>query len=174
MRLSDEPLIAEGDIQEAVARLAREISERHRGCDELILVVVLKGGTLFAADLMRRIDVPLAIEYIRAKSYAGTDSQGDVLLPVLPEQPLRGKSLVVVEDILDTGRTTSAILKTLNEHAPKSLELCVLLDKPARRAVAVDAQYVGFTIENHFVVGYGLDYNEHYRQLPAIHTLDED
>jgi hypoxanthine phosphoribosyltransferase len=172
MRLSDHPVISETRIREAVERIAREISERHRGCKDLILVVVLKGGTLFAADLMRQIDLPLAVEYIRAKSYAGTNSRGDVLLPVLPEQPLRGKTLLVIEDILDTGRTTSAIMKTLQEHAPKSLELCVLLDKPARRIVPVEAQYVGFTIEDRFVVGYGLDHDERYRQLPAIYTLE--
>ncbi len=174
MRLSDAPLIAESEIRDTVARLAREVSDRHRGCEDLVLVVVLKGGTLFAADLMRQIDLPLSVEYIRAKSYTGTNSGGDVLLPVLPEQPLRGKSLIVIEDILDTGRTTAAILAILNEHNPKSLELCVFLDKPARRIVSVDAQYVGITIDDHFVVGYGLDHDERYRHLPAIYTLEEE
>ncbi|GMV92075.1 MAG: hypoxanthine phosphoribosyltransferase [Candidatus Hydrogenedentota bacterium] len=174
MRRSSEPLIAETQIQAAVTRLAAEISERYRNCDTLVMVVVLKGGTIFASDLMRRISLPLAVEYIRAKSYDGIDSLGDVLLPVLPEQPLRGKSVLVIEDILDTGRTTSAIMKTLNEHDPASLELCVLLDKPSRRVVPVDAQYIGITIEDRFVVGYGLDHDERYRNLPEIYTLEEE
>lgn len=174
MRLSDRPLITEDQIRETVARIARDISERYRGCDNLILVVVLKGGTLFAADLMRKIDVPVSVEYIRAKSYDGMNSLGTVLLPVLPEQPLRGKSVLVVEDILDTGRTTTAILNALREHAPASLELCVLLDKPSRRVVPVEAQYLGLTIDNFFVVGYGLDHDEQYRNLPDIYTLEDD
>lgn len=174
MHRSSEPLIADKQIQEAVTRLAGEISERYRNCDNLVLVVVLKGGTIFASDLMRRISVPVAVEYIRAKSYDGIASLGDVLLPVLPEQPLRGKSVLVIEDILDTGRTTSAIMKTLSEHEPASLELCVLLDKPSRRVVSVDAHYIGVTIEDRFVVGYGLDHDEHFRNLPEIYTLEED
>lgn len=174
MRLSEKPLIEEGAIADAVARLGREISGRHAGRGELVLVVVLKGGTLFAADLMRRLDVPLSVEYIRAKSYDGTESLGDVNLPVLPEQPLAGKHLLVVEDILDTGRTTAAILKALAAQQPASLELCVLLDKPSRRVVPVEARYVGFTIDDHFVVGYGLDHDEHYRQLPAVYVLEND
>ncbi|MCL4691972.1 MAG: hypoxanthine phosphoribosyltransferase [Candidatus Hydrogenedentes bacterium] len=174
MHRSSEPFLSENQIQDAVTRLAGEISERYRNRDNLVLVVVLKGGTVFASDLMRQIPLPLAVEYIRAKSYDGIDFLGDVLLPVLPEQPLRGKSVLVIEDILDTGRTTSAIMKTLSEHDPASLELCVLLDKPSRRVVPVDAQYIGITIEDRFVVGYGLDHDERFRNLPEIYTLEED
>lgn len=174
MHRSREPFIDEKQIQDSVTRLAGEICERYRDCGNLILVVVLKGGTIFASDLMRRIPLPISVEYIRAKSYDGIDSLGDVLLPVLPEQPLRGKSVLVIEDILDTGRTTSAIMKTLSEHEPASLELCVLLDKPSRRVVPVGAQFVGITIEDRFVVGYGLDHDEQFRNLPEIYTLEEE
>ncbi len=173
MRRSSRPFLSENQIQDAVTRLAGEISERYRDCDNLVLVVVLKGGTVFASDLMRQIPLPVSVEYIRAKSYDGIDSLGDVLLPVLPEQPLRGKSVLVIEDILDTGRTTSAIMKTLSEHKPASLELCVLLDKPSRRVVPVDAHYIGITIEDRFVVGYGLDHDEQFRNLPEIYTLEQ-
>ncbi len=172
MRLSEKPLVDQEAIAEAVTRLGREISERHAGRDELVLVVVLKGGTLFAADLMRQLDLPLSVEYIRAKSYDGIQSLGDVDLPVLPDQPLTGKHLLVVEDILDTGRTTAAILKALTDQHPASLELCVLLDKPSRRVLPVTPHYVGFTIDDHFVVGYGLDYDERYRHLPAVYVLE--
>ena len=173
MRLSERPLIARAEIDEEVRRLAREISARYAGGGGLVLVVVLKGATVFAADLMRCLDVhPLRIEYIRAKSYDGTHSVGKVDLTVMPDLSVAGQHVLVVEDILDTGRTTTAILKALEGARPASLELCTLLDKPSRRVVPVDAQYVGFSINDLFVVGYGLDYREDYRHLPEIHVLE--
>ncbi|MCC6697016.1 MAG: hypoxanthine phosphoribosyltransferase [Candidatus Hydrogenedentes bacterium] len=173
MRLSERPLIAQAEIDECVKRLARDIAARHQDGRGLVLVVVLKGATIFAADLMRCLDVhPLRIEYIRAKSYDGTHSMGEVELIVLPDLSVAGQRVLVVEDILDTGRTTTAILSALENANPASLELCTLLDKPSRRVVPVDAQYVGFSIDDHFVVGYGLDYREAYRSLPEIYVLE--
>lgn len=173
MRLSERPLIARAEIDECVRRLAREIAARYQDGGGLVLVVVLKGATIFAADLMRCLDVhPLRVEYIRAKSYDGTDSVGEVELIVLPDLSVAGQRVLVVEDILDTGRTTTAILSALEDAKPASLELCTLLDKVSRRVIPVNAKYVGFSIDDHFVVGYGLDYREEYRSLPEIYVLE--
>ena len=171
MRLSEEPLISADTIQARVRELGARIAEDYAG-RELLVVVVLKGGLLFAADLVRAIAAPLSIEYVRAKSYDGDRSQGHVELKVLPEQPLAGRHVLFVEDILDTGRTTAAVLDLAQRAGAASIALCALLDKPSRRVTSVRADYVGFTIDDRFVVGYGLDYNERHRELPAIHTLE--
>ena len=171
MRLSEHPLIGAETIQARVRELGAQITTDYAG-RELMVIVVLKGGLLFAADLLRAIRVPLSLEYIRAKSYDGDHSQGHVELRVLPEQPLRGKHVLFVEDILDTGRTTAAIMDTAKDSGAASIQLCVLLDKPSHRTTPVHADYVGFTIDDHFVVGYGLDFDEHHRELPAIHVME--
>lgn len=171
MRLSKEPLIPADAIHARVCALADRINEDYAD-KELVVVVVLKGGLLFAADLLRSLRVPLALEYIRAKSYDGDRSAGAVELKILPEQSLAGRHVLFVEDILDTGRTTAAILDFARNTNAASIALCVLLDKPSRRVSPVHAGYVGFTIGDSFVVGYGLDYDERYRELPAIHTLE--
>ncbi len=171
MRLSKEPLIPAVAIERRVVELAQEISKDFSG-RELLVVAVLKGGVIFAADLMRQLRVPAALEFIRAKSYGDTTSTGTVEFMYLPRQPVSGKQVLIVEDILDTGRTTAALCKRLEKDRPARLALCTLLDKPARREVPVSTDYVGFTIDDHFVVGYGLDWNERYRQLPDIWTLE--
>lgn len=171
MHLSDKPLIGADAIRARVRELGERISADYADKD-LCVVVVLKGGLLFAADLLRTLSVPLSLEYIRAKSYDGDKSLGRVVLKVLPEQPLAGKHVLFVEDILDTGQTTAAVMGIAKDAGAASVALCVLLDKPSRRATNVHAEYVGFTIDDHFVVGYGLDYNERHRELPAIHTLE--
>jgi len=171
MRLSERPLIAADTIQARVRELGERINADYAG-RELVVVVVLKGGLLFAADLLRALRVPLSLEYVRAKSYDGDSSQGAVELKVLPEQPLAGKHVLFVEDILDTGRTTAAVLEIAQQANAASIRLCVLLDKPSRRATPVHADYVGFTIGDRFVVGYGLDHNERHRELPAIHVME--
>ena len=158
-------------IQARVGELGAQITAEYAG-RSLVVVVVLKGGLLFAADLIRAIHVPLALEYIRAKSYDGANSTGTVALKVLPELPLRGTHVLIIEDILDTGRTTSVVLDAVRHEQPASVALCALLDKPERRVVSVTADYVGFKIADHFVVGYGLDFDEHYRELPAIHVME--
>jgi hypoxanthine phosphoribosyltransferase len=170
MWLSEEPLIRPEAIQKRVREIAEAVSRDYQG-RELTLVVVLKGGTLFAADLMRALSIPVTIEYVRARSYDGNRSKGRVELTVLPERSLVGKEVLIVEDVLDTGRTTSAILAAIRAQAPASVRLCVLLDKPKGHSSEIAADYVGFTIDNCFVVGYGLDHNERYRQLPAIYVL---
>ncbi|NUM54240.1 MAG: hypoxanthine phosphoribosyltransferase [Candidatus Hydrogenedentes bacterium] len=171
MRLSNEPLISADAIQARVRELGNRITADYAG-KELMVIVVLKGGLLFAADLLRAIHVPLSLEYIRAKSYNGDHSTGYVELKVLPEQPLDGKHVLVVEDILDTGRTTAAVLDVARRGGAASVALCVLLDKPSHRTTPIQADYVGFAIDDHFVVGYGLDHDERHRELPAIHVIE--
>lgn len=171
MRLSEQPLIMADAIQSRVGELGARITADYKG-KELVVIVVLKGGLLFAADLLRTIRVPLSLEYIRAKSYDGDNSQGHVELKVLPEQSLTGKHVLFVEDILDTGRTTTTVLEVARKANAASIGLCVLLDKPSRRTTPVHADYTGFTIDDHFVVGYGLDYNERHRELSAIHVME--
>jgi hypoxanthine phosphoribosyltransferase len=172
MRLSDEPYITAAAIAERTADLGDSISNAHDG-HELVVVIVLKGSAIFAADLIRHIRGNVTLEYIRAKSYVGTTSQGEVSMPVLPDASVKGKHVLVVEDILDTGRTTTAILNRFVTEKPAGLELCVLLDKQMHREFDVQPDYVGFTIDDAFVVGYGLDYDEQYRHLPDIHTMEE-
>jgi len=171
-RLSKTPLLTEGELHARVAELARAISRDYAG-RELVLVAVLKGGLFFAADLMRLLTVPVSLEFIRARSYKGVRSKGTVEFSYLPEQSLEGKDVLVVEDILDTGRTSAAILDRLETERPASLALCALLDKRAGREVDVPVRYAGTAIPDQFVVGYGLDYGEAYRQLPAIYVLEE-
>lgn len=172
MHLVEPPLIPAGSI----ARRVREMGASLSACYAdrrmpIVLLAVLRGSVVFAADLMRAMAVPTAIDFIRAKSYAGTRSTGRVEITQFPEVPLKGRDVLVVDDILDTGRTTAAILDFVREQNPASAALCTLLDKPARRAVSIQADFSGFSIEDRFVVGYGLDYEERYRGLPSIYEL---
>ena len=171
MRRRSEPLISEQAIQARIVELAAEIS-RDYASRELVLAVVLKGALMFAADLSRKLTVPTSIEFVRARSYQGTRSSRRVQVTVFPEENLAGKHVLIVEDILDTGYTTHFLLDRFRDAKPDSLELCTLLDKPARRNIPVAARYVGFTIDDQFVVGYGLDYDEKYRNLPVVGVLD--
>ena len=171
MQISREPLISAAAIAERIGELAADISRDYANCLPVALPV-LKGGLFFAADLLRRLHIEATVDLIRARSYAGRLSSGTVEFTFLPEQPLRGRHVLIIEDILDTGRTTAAVMDRMLAAGAASAELCVLLDKPARRVVPMSAKYVGFTIDDHFVVGYGLDFEERFRHLPAIHTLD--
>ncbi|MBI2435136.1 MAG: hypoxanthine phosphoribosyltransferase [Candidatus Hydrogenedentes bacterium] len=170
MKLSETPFISVHEIQERVADLAEIISQNYAQ-RELLLVTVLKGSAVFAADLMRALNRPLQLDYVRVRSYNGGESTGAHVFTLLPEAPLAGQHVLVVEDILDTGLTATAILERLRAAGPASLALCTLLDKPSRRRVAITADYVGFTIDEIFVVGYGLDYNERFRELPDLRVL---
>lgn len=172
MQRRNEPLISEEAIQARISELAAEIS-RDYAQRELVLAVVLKGALMFAADLSRKLTVATSIEFVRARSYQGTRSSRRVQVTIFPEESLAGKHVLIVEDILDTGNTTHFLLDRFREAKPDSLELCTLLDKPARRNIPVTAKYVGFSIDDLFVVGYGLDYEEKFRELPAVYVLDE-
>ena len=167
------PLITAESIQQRVAELALEISSDFAE-RPIRLIVVLKGGAIFAADLMRALTVPVSLDFIGARSYVGTTPGGDVQFTFLPSQPMAGRHILLVEDILDTGCTVDKILERLRHENPASIAICTLLNKPARRKVAVSADYVGFTIDDFFVVGYGLDYEERGRELKDIHVLDRE
>ena len=165
-------LIGEKDIQRGVRRLARKISRDFRG-REVLLVGILKGAFIFMADLARRLAVPVKVDFVRLASYgAGRSSSGKVRITKDLETTLKGKDVLLVEDVIDTGLTLKYLYRRLKARQPRSLKTVALLDKPSRRKVPFQAEYVGFTIGNHFVVGYGLDCNEEYRNLRGIYVLE--
>lgn len=173
MKLSNKPLITEEALRARIGSLAEEISHDYADQNP-VLLGVLKGAFHFVSDLARAMRCPVEIEFIRAASYAGTESTGQVRVELPISIPLRGRAVILVEDILDTGRTASAIRAHLQSQGPAGIALCTLLDKPSRRVVPATAAYTGFSIDDLFVVGYGLDYNERYRELPAIHILEQE
>jgi hypoxanthine phosphoribosyltransferase len=161
-------LLSHDQIQARVAEMGRELARDYTG-RELHLVCVLKGACTFMTDLARQIDLPLSLDYIAVSSYgAATKSSGEVKLIKDLDQGLDGRDLLVVEDIVDTGLTLNYLLKVLKARGPRTLKVATLLSKPSRRLVETPVDYVGFTIEDLFVVGYGLDYNERYRNLKDI------
>lgn len=170
MRLSETPLYTAGQIRVKVLELAAKISRDVRDKD-LVAIVVLKGAIHFGSDLVRALTVPIALDFVQAKSYAGTTSGGKVDILARPTQDLRGKHVLIIEDILDTGVTARALIDFATEAGAASVSFVALFDKPARRKVPVQATYTGFTIDDVFIVGYGLDHEEQYRELPDVHTL---
>lgn len=164
------------DIEACVGRLAEQVSRDYAGKSPII-VCTLRGAFVFAADLIRRLDLPLTVEFMSASSYgSGTVSSGKINIKLDIEENIAGRDVLIVEDILDSGNTLSHLIEELSSRSPASLKLCVLLDKPERRKPGVDLHpdYLGFTIPDEFVVGYGLDYNQHYRNLPYIGVLKPD
>jgi hypoxanthine phosphoribosyltransferase len=157
-------------IRARIAELGRSITEEYKGRD-LVIVPVLKGSFVFAADLARAIDLPLSIDFFGCRSYDGAQTSGVVQTTLDLTHPIEGKDVIVVEDIVDTGLTMKYMLEMLETRRPRSLKLASLLHKPARTRVPVKIDYLGFTIDDVFVVGYGLDYDERYRNLPFIGVL---
>lgn len=167
-------MISEEEINERICQLAAQISEKYDG-KELTLVCILKGSVFFCCELAKRLTVPVKLEFMRCSSYGdSTNSSGNVKITLDVETSLEGKNLLVVEDIIDTGRTLSYLLDTLKGRNPESIELITLLDKPDRRVVEVNVDYTGFTIPDEFVVGYGLDYAQKYRNLPYIGVIENE
>lgn len=161
-------LLAHEAIQARIGEMGREIASDYAG-REPHLVGVLKGACSFMTDLCQAIDLPLTLDYIAVSSYgAATKSSGEVKLVKDLDQGLEGRDLLVVEDIVDTGLTLNYLLNVLRARGPRTLKVVALLSKPSRRLVEVKVDYIGFTIDDHFVVGYGLDYNEKYRNLRDI------
>jgi len=161
-----EILFDEQRIRSRVGELAREITKDYRG-RQLVLVSILRGSVFFATDLARQIELPLSMDFLSISSY-GEDSEGVVRITKDLEENIAGKDVLVIEDIIDTGFTLKYLLRTLGGRNPKSLEVCALLDRRARRIIEIDLKYVGFEIPDKFVVGYGLDYRQRYRNLPYI------
>src|SRR2546425_7974907 len=167
------PMITSAQIARRVRRLGRHISEVYADIDTpLVMVVILKGATVFAADLLRSLSVPAELEFVRAASYgAGTASTGRVRLAHMVEGTFANRHVLLVEDIVDSGRTAEAVARRVMRTRPASLRLAALLDRPARRVVNVKIDFRGFVIPDRFVIGYGLDYAGLYRELPDIHSL---
>ena len=166
-------MISSGRISKRVSQLGREISEVYADIETpLVLVAILKGATVFAADLLRSLSIPAELEFVRAASYgAGTSSGGRVKIAHMVEGSLEGRHALLVEDIVDSGRTIDTILKRFRRMKPASLRVAALLDRPARREIAVKIDFTGFVIPDRFVIGYGLDYAGLYRELPGIYSL---
>ncbi len=164
-------LIDRGTIQKRVRELGASVSRDYSG-QELEAVVILKGATIFAADLLRSISVPVCVDFMEVSSYCGTESTAEVTVVKELRAPVEGRNLLLIEDIVDTGLTLSYLLRTLNVKNPASLKTCILLDRPARRIVDLSIAYKGFEIPDRFVVGYGLDYRERYRNLPFVCTIE--
>ena len=166
-------LISEEELRTRVQELGEQVSRDYEGLDPL-LVAVLKGAVIFAGDLLRAITIPCSIDFMAISSYgSGTESSGVVRILKDLDAPIAGRHVLVVEDIVDSGLTLSYLLGSLASRGPASLEICALLAKPDRREVDVACRYVGFEIPNRFVVGYGLDADEHFRGLPYVATVDE-
>lgn len=167
-------LVSREQIEQKVTQLGRQITSDYQG-KEIILACILRGSFIFAADLARHIDVPMTIEFLSASSYAkGTEITGNVQIRQDFEVDISGKHVLLVEDIIDTGLTLSRLRQMLGVRNPASLKIVTLLDKPERRRVDITPDYCGFTIPDKFVVGYGLDYNNLYRNLPEVCILKEE
>jgi hypoxanthine phosphoribosyltransferase len=168
-----EVLVSAEDLQRRVRELGEQISRDYAG-RPLLLVGVLKGAVFFLSDLMRFIDIPVEIDFMAVASYgSATDSSGVVRILKDLDAAIEGRDVLIVEDIVDSGLTLQYLLRNLGSRNPRTLEVCALLVKPARRKVELPSRYVGFEIEDRFVVGYGLDYAERYRNLPFVAALEK-
>lgn len=169
-----EILITEDALQSKVVELGAKITEDYRGKD-VLLVCVLKGAVIFVSDLMRKIDAPLDIDFMAVSSY-GSNTQSSGVVRILKDlnSSIEGRNVLIVEDIIDSGLTLSYLVENLKSRKPASVEICTILDKPERRTIDLKIKYTGFQIPDEFVVGYGLDYAEKYRNLPYIAVLKEE
>ena len=167
-------LISQAEIEAVVTKLGKQISQDYKG-KNLLVVSVLKGAALFMADIIRKIDIPLRIDFMVVSSYgSGTSTSGSVKIIKDLDIDVKDYDILIVEDILDSGVTLSNLIKVLESRNPRSVKICSLLTKPERRKVEVPLAYEGFVIPDEFVVGYGLDYAEKYRNLPYIGVLKEE
>ncbi|MDD6733558.1 MAG: hypoxanthine phosphoribosyltransferase [Lachnospiraceae bacterium] len=169
-------LLSEEEVDKRIKEIGEQISKDYKG-KSVHLICVLRGGSFFMCELAKRITVPVSIDFMSVSSYgAGTVSSGNIKIIKDLDDSIAGKDVIVVEDIIDSGRTLSHLLELLKSRNPESLKLCTLLDKPDRRVVEVDVDYTCFQVPDLFVVGYGLDYDQKYRNLPYVGVveLDED
>lgn len=166
-------MLSQGEIENKVTELAKQIEKDYEGQD-LLLVGILKGASVFVADLMRKINLNVNIDFMSVSSYgSGTVSSGTVKILKDLDVDIKDKNVLIVEDIIDSGITLRNLYDTLMTREPRSLKLCTLLNKPARKKVDVNVDYVGFVIEDKFIVGYGIDYDEKYRNLPYIAIVED-
>lgn len=169
MKHSVEVMLPEQEVQARIAELGQAITAHYQGTPELVLVGLLRGSCVFLADLCRQINVPVSLDFMTASSYGnGMDSSREVRILKDLDDEIKGKDVLIVEDIIDTGYTLSKVREILRLREPRSLAICTLLDKPSRREVAVPVEWVGFAIPDEFVVGCGIDYAQKYRNLRFI------
>ncbi len=167
-------LISEEEVNKRVVEVAQQINRDYQG-KEVHLICILKGAVFFTCELAKRLELPVSLDFMSVSSYgAGTESSGVVKIIKDLDEPLAGKDVIIVEDIIDSGRTLAYLVEMLNQRGPKSIRLCTLLDKPERRVKKqVKVDYTCFTIPDEFVVGYGLDYDQKYRDLPYIGVIEQ-
>ena len=165
-------LLSEEEVDAKIKQIGEQISKDYAG-RQVHLVCVLKGGSFFMCELAKRITVPVSLDFMSVSSY-GSESKSIVVVSIVKDldEPLKGRNVIVIEDFVDSGRTLSYLLDMLKDRGPESLRLCTLLDKPERRVVDVNVDYTGFQIPDKFVVGYGLDYDQRYRNLPYIGVVE--
>jgi hypoxanthine phosphoribosyltransferase len=167
-------LFSRDEIDGAVKRLASQIEDDY-GNEKIVFICLLKGSFMFTSDLIRQIRNPSRVDFLRVSSYGyGTSSKGEVTITKDIEEGIEGENVIIVEDIIDSGLTLTRVRNMLQDRKPKSLRICALLDKKARRKIEIEGDYVGFTLEDGFVVGYGIDFAEMYRNLPDIFVVEED
>ena len=172
-RIFGKPLITQREIEKRIKELGTKISADYDGKD-LVMICILKGAYIFFADLVRNIHVPVSVDFMMVSSYGpGTTSSNAVKIIADLSTEIKDKDVLIVEDIVDSGLTLSYLYKTIKSKKPRTVKLCVLLDKVERRKYETPIDYVGFTIPNNFVIGYGLDYQDNFRNLPYIAVLDE-
>lgn len=165
-------VLSREEIARRTTELGAAITRDYAGC-RLVVIGILKGAFIFTADLVRAIELPLEIDFVRVASYGPeTCSSGDLKLTKDVELPLAGKDILLVEDIVDTGRTVACLKELFKRHQPRSVRICALIDKKERQEIDVAVDYLGFTVARGFLVGYGLDYAEHHRQYPAVYHLE--
>ena len=167
-----EVLIPEEDVRARIREMADAISTKYKD-QSVVLIGILNGSVFFLTDLAQKMTIPIEIDFMSASSYVGTDSTGKVLITKDLERSIKGKHVIIVEDIVDTGQTLHLLCELLRAKGPETLEIAALLDKPERRKVCCDADYIGFQIPDKFVVGWGMDYNQNYRELPYVGVLEE-
>ena len=169
-----EILIEEKELQDKVAELGAKITQDYKGKD-LLIICVLKGAVVFLGDLVRKIDLPLDMDFMAVSSYgANTKSSGVVRILKDLDENIEGKHVLIVEDIIDSGLTLAYLIENLKSRGPETVEICTILDKKERRTIDLDIKYIGFQVPDEFVVGYGLDYAEKYRNLPYVAILKEE
>ena len=167
-------LISEEDVAKKIAEMGAQISKDYEG-ESVYLLCILKGGVFFTTELAKHITVPVSLDFMSVSSYGGgTTSSGIVRIVKDLDTPIEGQNVLIAEDIIDTGRTLAYLMEHLKQRKPKSLKLCTLLDKPDRRVSDVKVDYTGFEIPDEFVVGYGLDYDQRYRNLPYVGVVEFD
>ncbi|MCI9625417.1 MAG: hypoxanthine phosphoribosyltransferase [Clostridia bacterium] len=169
-----EILLTQQQLADKTKELAQRISNDYRG-KEFVMVTVLKGGFIFASDLVRQMDIDVDINFMAVSSYgSGTRSNGNVKIVKDLDSDIRGKHVLIVEDIVDSGHTLSFLMRLMKDRGAVDVKICTILNKPSRREVDIDVAYLGYDIPDEFVVGYGLDYDERYRNLPYLGTLKEE